>query len=156
MGYQFEGRDHREARSGSCQSQCESDLNQGLIQCVAPKSKEEHFPADGANYLSRGCADSEDGAVPGMEISNTDCNGPYSMQNEPNRVLIKAEDVVSTTKIHKSLGDQAYGKACTSLSSVCTVQSSCGFTGDGNGSVAGDAEADRMELEGGVEVVVGL
>ena len=116
MGYQDEGSDRRESESknGSCRSTCETELHQRLIQCATLKSKAELFLADGAASQSRGCVDSEDGGVPGMEVSTTELNGPYSMQDEPSGVLTRA------------------------------IQSSCAFEGGGIGDVARDAEADRI------------
>ena len=78
------------------------------------------------------------------------------MQNEPTKVLIRVEDAGTTTKLHEPFGVQTHGGVCTSLLSSCTGQPSSGFAGDGIGGNARVAEVDRMDLEGGGEVVASL
>lgn len=73
----------------------------------------------------------EQSAVNGDEHEESDLNGPSG-------VLIQAEDGDISNVLPEPLGYQ-------------TVQSSCGFAGEGNGCAA-----DQMDLEGGGEAGTGL
>ena len=101
-------------------------------------------------------------------LGNTTSNlaNASTMQSEPNEESVRMTHVGKATNINFSHGEQACYEVDTSLSSNCGVQSSWVVAGNGDGSVVtqhndvskrgldeGDAEADRMEFEGGGEIL---
>ena len=86
-----------------------------------------------------------------MEVSTTKLNRIDSMENEKSGVLIGGEDT-SGTELLEPFGVQTHGGI---------GQPSGGFARNGIGGdkIRGDArvaEAERMDLEGGGDVVAGL
>lgn len=156
MGFQFGGRDRRDSTSDPCQNMYEPNSHLGVAQCEDSKGREEHCTTDRGECKGRKFA-SVGPSVSGSDepvVEFLDGTNPYSLQGESNGMLIRAEDASNTIDFHKS---------------HVAAQSPCGLARDGNGYAAtqpiyvarrradeGEVEADRMELEGGCEDVVGL